>query len=157
MNKLLNFFLLPFLIVLFSIFAVGAILFLIIGILTLISAFKSDRKNLNGLLIAVAVFDVLMIPPTIFLIFIMEGTSQIWYIGMAVLLFLGFIFKIVDISLTKKRLKQYQQAKQEEYAKNQTTPSFDSLKTEEKENSQSQEEQTQKDGSDGVDFSKLGK
>ncbi len=111
---LLNFFFWPFVICFFFVMAVGAVLFLVFGFITTISSFKSDRKNLNGLVVTSLVFDFLI------LIFggILLGTggaedaSTLFYITFAAIVF-AIIFKIIDLALIRHREKTYYKRKDE--------------------------------------------
>lgn len=174
LNVLSGLFYSPVLIGVGVLFGIGGILFLTMGIMTLVSAFKSDRKNANGLLIAVIVFDVLLLVPSIMLAFSQEGKNKIYAVCLAVLLALGLIFKIIDVVLTKKRLNKYLQQRDEQARKTYTGANFDNLKptndsgakVQNPEQAKPNPEQTPKssqnqpnpdDDSSGVDFSKLGK
>lgn len=169
LDTLLGFFYLPFIIIIMAIAATAGVLFLIDGILSLISSFKSDRKNWNGVIVAAAVFDVLLFLPSVVLIFA-NGETQIAGIALTVLLVVTFIFKIIDISLTKRRLKKYQAAKEEEYKQTYHGPDFSKLDTTLHGSAPLAQESSQNDvqgenvetgtsqdtqNSGGVDFSKL--
>ena len=158
-NFLLGIFYWPFIAAVAMLFGVGGILFLIAGILTLVSSFKSDRKNFNGLLVAVTVFDVLLMPTSIFLIYASSGNGRILNIVLTALLAVGFVFKIIDIVLTKRRLKKFNTARLEENSASFAGPNFDNLSaasgTDDKK--QIEPHPTADDGAKGVDFSKLGK
>lgn len=150
----------PFLILMIAIMAVTAILFLIGGISTIISSFKSDRKNNNGLIIATAVFDMLLLVFVIIFATITSGeASNLVCIVLSCLLVLAFIFKIVDVVLTKKRLKKYQTAKMEEYKETYHGPNFDNLNgiNNLQKNEKVEEPSAEKtdEQNNGVDFSKL--
>lgn len=170
LDTLLGFFYLPFIIIIMAIAATAGVLFLIDGILSLISSFKSDRKNWNGVIVAAAVFDVLLFLPSVVLIFA-NGETQIAGIALTVLLVVTFIFKIIDISLTKRRLKKYQAAKEEEYKQTYHGPDFSKLDSTLHGSAPLAQEKSQNEGqgdgetgnsqdtqnSGDVDFSKLGK
>ena len=152
----------PFLILMIAIMAVTAILFLIGGISTIVSSFKSDRKNNNGLIIATAVFDMLLLVFVIIFASITSGeASNLVCIVLSCLLVLGFIFKIVDVVLTKKRLKKYQTAKMEEYSETYHGPNFDNLNginnVQKKEKLEEPPVENTEQQNTGVDFSKLKK
>ncbi len=127
LNKLLGFFFWPFLVVIGIILLGAGVLWLVDGILALISSFKSDRRNFNGVLIATGVFDGFLLVFSIFLVFATDENAKNLYIGLSVLLAVTFVFKIVDIVLTKKRLKKYEAAMAEEHAKSYQGPDFSKL------------------------------
>lgn len=158
-NFLLGIFYWPFIAAVAMLFGVGGILFIIAGILTLVSSFKSDRKNFNGLLVAAAVFDVLLMPTSIFLIYASSGNGKILNIVLTVLLAVGFVFKIIDIVLTKRRLKKFNTAKLEETSASFAGPNFDNLSEIHGTDNDKKIEPNLKndDGTNGIDFSKLGK
>ncbi len=163
LDTLFGIFLLPIIISVMAIAAVAGILYLVDGILSIVSSFKSDRKNWNGVIVAAAIFDVLLFFPAVFFSFLGGGNTQILSIALTVILVVTFIFKMVDISLTKRRLKKYQAAKEEEYKETYHGPDFSKLDKTVHDSAplaqpQSSEQQSQDDeDQSGVDFSQLGK
>lgn len=133
-----------------------AIMFVILGISSLISSFKSDKKNLNGLVITTIVFECILLPLIIFLTIFGESDSHFpLFISMVVIIFVSIIFKIVDLILIRRRGKKYyEQVK--EFEKAEPLPNFDALKKTEKQGEKSENDESDKpDGHNGVDFSAL--
>ena len=165
LDKLINLLISPVLIVTGTLFAPSGFLFLAMGIMTIVSSFKSDKKNLNGMLVAVMVFDVLSLIPAIIFGIMVPG---VFTIGLIVALVLGFNFKLVDIILIKIRLKKYNAQKLEENKQTYTGPDFSKLgganngnnsssKDATPQESEGEKSQGESQKSGGVDFSVLGK
>ena len=141
----------PIIIVIASIFVTGGVLFMVLGIVTIISSFKSDKYHWNGLLITVTVIDVFLFAGAVFMSFAITDNIRFFCIAISVLLGLGMIFKIVDIALTKKRVKEYKKIKLSA-RKTYTGPNFGNLRTDQNEQALQENSQNEND----VDFSKLG-
>lgn len=158
----------PFIIILFILIAAAGICLLIGGIVTLISSFKSDRRNWNMLLRAIIGLDVLLLIVASIACSATDGTGELAsgiLIGVSAV---SFIFKLIDIGLTENRLKKYEKAKKEEYRATHQTPNFANLNSvnqnnatqtqpEQSEQSQQTNDQNSTDEKREVDFSKLGK
>lgn len=164
LNKLIDILLVPVIVSAAALFAPSGFLFLSMGILTIVSSFKSDRKNFNGMLIAVMVFDALSLIPAVIFAIVQPG---VFTIGLIVALGLGFNFKLADVILTKHRLKEYNAAKAEENKQSFEGADFSKLAavnapkgnegSATAEPAQGEQSQPEQDNGSAVDFSKLGK
>lgn len=150
----------PFVVLFWILLSIAGILCITLGIMTVISSFRSDRRNWNGLVISTTLFDLFLLLICLVASFIAQGTGRLLCIAMAVLLGLAFVFKIIDSILTKKRLKKYEEKKQEYYRETYKGPNFENL-TEGNhsiENLQKQNNDNNSNSNDSeIDFFKLGK
>lgn len=102
-------FLLPALICLVGVCCIAGVLYMVLGILSIVASFKEDKSFLNwkGLVITVIVFEFLI--ATITLIMSMmdlgEGSMAIFLSIAAVVLF-SAILKIIELVMLKKRMKK---------------------------------------------------
>ena len=127
LTQLLGIFAMP---LIFAFFLLGfglAIMFVILAIFSIISSFKSDKKNLNGLVITTIVFECILLPVILFLLLCnSEGKYFSLFIAIIAVLVVSVIFKIVDLVLMRRREKKYKQAV-EKFEENKKTVNFDAL------------------------------
>lgn len=158
LSSLLGIFFYPIIIIITAIFATAGILLLVLGILTIISSFKSDRRNYNGLLTTVIVFEVLLLIGLIILIS-SNPSDSVTLIILTAVLGVGLLFKIIDVARTHSRVKKYLAEREAENRKTYTGPNFDNLKKPaagQTEAEPAKPEPTEAEAADGADQTQTG-
>ena len=115
----------PFIILVLILIVIMFFCYLVLGIMLIVSSFKTDDAfhRWRGFVIFTIVIDFLMILPLFWIGCGINGFGMYICIGTSIALLLSAILKIVDLSLSGKRLKKAQQLAAQKAQETQTQDS----------------------------------